>query len=129
MFNLFGFISTYLGQMNVGDTPENIGECVGLVEKWLDVNGKLHIWGNARELLVNADVRSYRVFKNNPTNVPPAGSIIVWDGTWGNGFGHTAVVIAGNMNHFVSFEQNNPVGHPPTVVEHDYQGVLGWITW
>lgn len=129
MFSLAGFISTNLGMPNVGDTPGNRGQCVGLIERWLDVNGKLHVWGDAKDLLSNADVNVYHVFKNQPMNYPSTGSIVVWDGTWGSGHGHCAVVIGANVRHLAVFEQNNPTGSYPVVGNHDYTGVLGWLSW
>jgi len=129
MINLATFIATYLGVANTGDNPVNRGQCVGLVEQYLDANKKPLIAGNAKDLLNNADVRAYKVFHNTPTNVPPAGAILVWDASWGAGYGHTAIVVAANVNHVAVFEQNDPAGSPPIVATHGYQGVLGWITF
>jgi surface antigen len=126
---VWAFITAYLGQSNVGDTAANQGQCVGLVEKWLDANGKPHIWGNAKDLLANADRTSFTVVKNTPTNVPPMGAIICWDASWGDGDGHTAVVVAANVNRLAVFEQNDPEGAPCVVSTHSYAGIAGWITW
>jgi len=127
--DLANFINAYLGSANTGDTPENRGQCVGLVEKWLDVNGKPHIWGDARDLLTNADVHTYKVVRNLPMNYPPPGAIVCWNGNWGAGHGHTAVVVAANVHYLVVLEQNNPEGSAPIVATHGYTDVLGWITW
>jgi surface antigen len=127
--DLYVFIAANLGVGNVGDTSVNAGQCVGLVERWLDVNGKKHIWGNAKDLLQQADLKQFKVVRNLPLNAPQPGAVIVWDGTWGGGFGHTAVVVAANRNLVVVFEQNNPIGAAPVVATHGYAGVLGWISW
>ena len=127
MIPLVPFIQQYLDQPNVGDTPENKGQCVGLIEVWLDQNKRPHIWGNAKDLLDNADPHVYRIIKNSPTNFPQAGDVIVWGATWGGGRGHTAVVVAATVNVVASFEANNPEGHNPQILMHDYSGVLGWI--
>jgi hypothetical protein len=129
MFSLLGFIANHLGFDNVGDTPGNKGQCVGLIECWLDANQLPHVWGDAKDLLANADVRRYHVTRNTPANVPPPGSVIVWDGSWGSGHGHCAVVIAANVQYFASFEQNNPIGAGCGVKVHGYACVLGWLTW
>lgn len=129
MTDLTSFVNQYLGVADTGDTPENKGQCVGLVEAWLDTNKKPHIQGNAVDLLKNADVHTYRVFHNSPSNFPPSGAIVCWSAAWGNGYGHTAIVIAANMMHLAVFEQNNPTGSPPVVATHGYEDVLGWITW
>jgi hypothetical protein len=113
----------------VGDTPENKGQCVGLVEQWLDANLKLHIWGDAKALLVNADPKVYKVTDNTPLNFPPLGAIVVWGADWGNGHGHCAVAVAANASRMAVFEQNNPVGSPPVLATHGYSGVLGWLTF
>jgi surface antigen len=126
--SLAAFIGKYLAVPNVGDTPGNAGQCVGLIEKWLDANARPHIWGNAKDLLDQGQtIAGYKVVKNLPLNAPPVGAIVVWDGTWGNGNGHTAVVVAANRNRLAVFEQNNPAGAAPTVSTHDYAGILGWI--
>lgn len=121
------FISAYIGVGKVGDTEANLGQCVGLVEKWLDQCGFPHIYGNAKDLLANADLTIYRTIRNLPTNAPAGGNIVCWDQSWGGGFGHTAVVLAANARFLVVFEQNNPDGNPPVVATHGYTGVLGWI--
>jgi hypothetical protein len=127
--DLTSFVNQYLGVANTGDTPENKGQCVGLVEAWLDTNKKPHIQGNAVDLLKNADVHTYRVFHNSPSNFPPSGAIVCWDSTWGSGDGHTAIALFANVMHLVVFEQNDPVGSPPIVATHGYSGVAGWITF
>jgi len=129
MTDLAAFISNYLGKANTGDTPENAGQCVGLVEKWLDANGKPHIWGNAAELLANANPKVYKRTTNIPTNHPPPGAVVCWNSSWGGGAGHTAIVVASNVMGLVVFEQNDPTGSPPVVATHSYNGVQGWLTF
>ena len=129
MVDLPTFISNYLGKANTGDTAQNRGQCVGLVEVWLDANKKPHIWGNAADLLNNAPLKFYKVVRNIPTNIPPVRSIVCWDTTWGGGAGHTAIVVASNVNLLVVFEQNDPDGSAPVVATHNYGGVQGWLTF
>lgn len=124
---LLAFIQQYLGKAGTGNTPENTGQCVGLVEVWLAANNKPHIVGNAVDLLKNAPAAAYTVIKNGPVNMPPAGSVVCWDGSWGGGYGHTAVVVAASPMQMVVFEQNDPEGAAPLVATHSYAGVAGWI--
>jgi len=100
-----------------------------LIEAWLDVNNKPHIWGNADQLLANADPKVYKRTVNIPTNYPPPGAIVCWDSSWGGGYGHTAIVVAANVNALVVFEQNDPDGSPPVVATHNYNGIVGWLHW
>ena len=41
------FINKYNGKGDVGNTPENKGECVGLVMVWIGDQGLPNIWCNA----------------------------------------------------------------------------------
>lgn len=129
MVDLAGFIRAYLGAANTGDTPGNRGECVGLVEVWCDANKKPHIAGNAKDLLTNAPPLQYKLTWNGPDNYPPPGAIVCWGPSWGEDFGHTAIVVASNVMHLAVFEQNNPTGAAPVVATHGYEGVTGWLTW
>lgn len=129
MIDLVAFIQGYIGVPNTGDTAGNLGQCVGLVEKWLDANGKPHIWGNAVDLPKNAAHPPYTYTANGPSNYPPPGAIVCWDASWGAGAGHTAIVVLATPMHLVVFEQNDPDGSPPLVATHGYTGVQGWITW
>jgi hypothetical protein len=129
MIDLLGFVRTYLGKPGVGDTAANQGQCVGLIEVYLDCSKKPHIWGNACDLLANAPVPPYKVTQNTPVNYPSAGDVLVWGSSWGGGAGHTAVVLAANVSQVVVFEQNNPDHSPPVVATHDYSGVLGWLSF
>lgn len=123
------FIRAYLGAQNTGDTPGNMGQCVGLVEKWLDANAKPRIPGNAKDLIANAPHADYKATVNLPDNYPPPGAIVCWNASWGGGYGHCAIVVASNAMHLAVFEQNNPEGAAPVVATHGYDGVTGWITW
>lgn len=127
MQKLVDFIGAWLDRANAGNTAANAGQCVGLIALWLDACGAPHVWGNAVDLLDNAPLTSYRVFRNAPTNYPVAGDVLVWDKTWGNGYGHCGVVIGGTVNVLAVFEANNPAGHAPAVLMHGYQGVAGWL--
>jgi surface antigen len=129
MIDVPTFIRIFLGARGTGTTVGNTGECVGLVEKWLQHNGKPSIPGNAKDLIANADPKAFKVTANLPSNYPPPGAVVCWDSSWGAGYGHTAIVVASNVNQLAVFEQNDPLGAAPLVATHSYAGVSGWLTW
>src|SRR5258708_4952118 len=128
---LFAFIKQYFDQSQTGNTSENKGQCVGLVSVWMDSLDIAHEFGNAKDLLNNADTTIFDVIYNTPISFPLAGDIMVWGSDWGEGFGHTGVIIAADVNIFCTFEQNNPSGHTPQLITHTYDtnphGTLGWL--
>ena len=123
---LLAFIARYLGAANSGTNSVNSGQCVGLVELWCDWIGHPRIAGNAKDMLGLADAAHYEIIANGPVNYPPAGAIVVWGDTWGEGFGHCAIALAATSMRLVVFEQNDPVGWPPLVATHSFGGVIGW---
>lgn len=125
--NITDYVTQYTGKIT-GNTPENTGQCTGLVMVWLALNGNPHIWGDAKDLITNADRNVYSVVLNSAKAFPPPGAVMVWDGTWGNGSGHTGAVVTADTNQFVCFEQNNPTGSKPKLITHtNWNGVIGWI--
>lgn len=58
--------------------------------------------------------------------IPKTGDMIVWGKGLGSA-GHVAVVISATETSVKVFEQNNPIGSPCRVWDHDYQHVLGWL--
>jgi hypothetical protein len=125
---LLDFIDQYSGVANVGDTPENVGECVGLIEAWLNEQGHpQNVWGNAKDLLANAGPE-FEVIGNSEANYPLPGDILCFNGRWGGGYGHTGVVTSADPQTFTLFEQNNPTGSAPHLVQHsNYSNVQGWM--
>lgn len=116
------FINQYTGKKDVGDTPQNIRECVGLVETWFDTLLEPHVWGNAKDLYANAGA-GYTKGTSWPA---PADSAGVMDGSWGDGAGHTWISLGDGR----VFEQNNPVGSTPHVSNYGSarpKGYIGWI--
>lgn len=123
------FVNTYTGIL-CGDTPQNKGQCVGLSELWMDELGlnNPHEYGNACDLLTNANTNNFDVIYNTPSGFPFKGDVMVWGKSWGAGYGHTGVIVTADINSFNCFEQNNPEGHAPQINGHsNYNGVLGWL--
>lgn len=128
MITLSDFMVEYTGVANVGDTAENTGECVGLVESYLDELGTdYHIWGNAKDLIVNASPLVYDITTNGPFNYPEPGDIVCFDGYYGNGNGHTGIAVSATENSMVLFEQNDPEGSTPHLEVYNYDHCIGWI--
>lgn len=122
------FLKKYNGQKNVGNTPENKGECVGLVSVYQDSLNVPHEWGNAKDLLVNADKDFFTVIPNTALAVPDQGDIVVWSGSYNNGLGHTGIATgSGDIATFECFEQNDPLGSNCHLKLYDYNFVDGWL--
>lgn len=99
---LQNFVNDYNGKPGIGDTPENDGQCVGLVEVWLDNIGAPHIWGNACDLPANADPNAYTITTN-----PAPGDIGCFPAGWGGSpVGHTFIYVSASQ----VFEQNDHIG-------------------
>lgn len=137
MQQLPDFISANTGK-RVGDTPENLGQCVGLIEVWLDNLGlnNPHLYGNAIDLLNNADKSKFNVVYNTPTGIPPVGAVMTFGSPYGkavvNGktvyYGHTGIVVKATVNNFTLFEQNNPTGTLCKQSNYsNYNSVMGWF--
>lgn len=69
----------------------------------------------------------YKRFSNTPDGVPQKGDIVIWNKNVGGGFGHIAIFLYGDVNNFLSFDQNWPVGSLCHVQSHNYKDVSGWI--
>ena len=124
---LAAFVRRWTNVANVGDTPANRGQCVGLVEVWTDSLGLPHVWGNAKDLLVDAPVGSYSVVKNGPVNYPHPGDVVVFDASWGGGYGHTGIAVAADARSLTLFQQNDPEASRPHLKRYSYVGVSGWL--
>lgn len=106
-------------------------QCVDLYRQYVDevlgfpqspgVMGATDIW---ESFLVD---RFERIL-NTPEAIPAKGDIVIWNKKVGNGYGHVAVFVSGDVNAFKSFDQNWPAGSLPKLVEHKYTNVIGWLT-
>lgn len=131
MPTLTDFVKQYYGQPNVGDTDANKGQCVGLIEVWTDALGLPHTWGNAKDLLNDADTNSFEVVQNDPsslTQFPVPGDVFVFGASYGAGAGHTGVVVNANGSLVSLFEQNDGLDSGvPQLKTYNYGGSLGWL--
>ena len=122
------FVNKYNNQSNIGNTPDNKGECVGLVMVWVSSIGSAHVWGHAKDLFTNAGV-GYEKIKNADDLFVQGGDIVVWNSNMGGGYGHTAVATGkNNGDAFEVLEQNNPTGAGVRLHTYsNYANVIGWL--
>lgn len=131
------FFALYDGKPGIGNTPENKSECVGLVAKWIEALGLPHVWGNAINLLDNADKSQFIIVSNSPTNSPSEGDVVVLGKPFGQYtdslgvvryYGHTGIATK-NCNDAILelFEANDPVGSPPHIKQYNYESCIGWL--
>jgi hypothetical protein len=94
------------------------GQCVDLFRYYCDqvlgisqpnsVGGAVNFWGN-----YDADSKlkdNFDKVVNTPAGVPQYGDVIVWSGSVAGGLGHISIFLSGDVNSFVSLDQNWPVG-------------------
>ncbi len=103
-------------------------QCVDLVNAYIRDVLKLPIikWTNAKDFPSKAG-SNYEWIKNTPLGVPKRGDIMVWNGNVGNGNGHIAVYLSGNVMKFTSFDQNWSVKEKCKIESHYYRNVSGWL--
>jgi hypothetical protein len=126
MYDLEQFIKQVDGK-KINTDGSDSGQCTAIPHLWEKVNGWPIVMGNAKDTLASAPAEYERVY-NSATNFPPKGAILVWGPSWGEGYGHTAVVVSADAHSFESVEQNNGDDGLAHVVSHPhYNGVLGWF--
>ena len=111
-------------------------QCVDLIRQYL-----IDVWGlspysiprvnYAKEIYTKFDPKNtyFTRIYNSATAVPQKGDIIVWGWSWPTtGYaGHVAICTGGDVNRFISFDQNYPSGSTCRYYNHSYSGVLGWL--
>ncbi len=109
-----------------GFPAEQPYQCYDLVNKWSESLGHSRFTGLYASDIFGQQPESYQWINNTPTRVPQAGDVIVWNRSYGNGAGHTAVATgAGDRNNFQSLDQN--WNAPRCLLQwHSYDGVIGW---
>lgn len=120
-------VNKYNGEVFQITGPDS-GQCTAVPHAWEEMLSLPIVYGNAKDTFANAPDDLYHKELNTPAGVPLPGAIMVWDETWGGGYGHTAVVTAANVNTFDCLEQNDGDGGVTHVGRHDYAHTLGWFT-
>lgn len=86
------------------------------------VRGAVNIWDTYL-------TKHFERITNTPKGIPDQGDVIIWGTTVGS-FGHCAIFDHGDVNNFVSLDQNWPFDNGEGVLheqKHNYKGVLGWL--
>jgi len=101
-------------------------QCKDLFSAYNDevVGVPFYVFGNANQLFDAAPDEYYEKIKNTPDGVPQKGDVIIWSTA---PYGHVAIFVSGDMNSFISFDQNFPVGSPCHTQNHNYNNVIGWL--
>jgi hypothetical protein len=127
--NLQPLVEQFNGKLMFFDDESYNGQCTQIVKKWAQLN-KLPI-PNSGGTNKAADYKNftngYQFIVNTPDNIPSSGDIVIWDSRVGQGYGHVAVFIEGDVNTFRSFDQNWPKGSPCHTQHHNYSCVSGWL--
>jgi len=86
------------------------------------VKGAVNIWDTCFP-------KYFKRIANTPKGIPEEGDVIIW-GTGVSSYGHCAIFDHGDVNGFVSLDQNWPFDNGEGVLheqKHNYKGVLGWL--
>lgn len=129
--SLAEFVARYLGK--AVDVDGVYGpQCVDLVNAWAMARGKPRLTGNAYQLLAQASPTIWLRTGNTPTNVPPAGAIVVWRADVASAAigddGHTAICLLADSLHLITADQNWAGHQYVTINVHTFDGVIGWLT-
>lgn len=105
-------------------------QCVDLAKVYLDwcFGIKPGAWGNAKDYWNNLNkpgmADNFYQVPNTRDLVVERGDIVVWGAMSGNPYGHIAIGLDGDINHFTSLDQNWGSNYVREVC-HNYDGVLG----
>lgn len=103
-------------------------QCVDLIKFYnRDVVKAPPIQGNAKDYIRNPLPSHYILNANTPLYIPPYGSIAIWNGNVGKGFGHVSIVLTAKLFTFESLDQNWPEGAVVSIVKHNYKNVEGFL--
>lgn len=130
------FRKKYLGK-KVDWDGAYAGQCVDLFRQY--VNDVLNLQQpkgvvGAKDFWTNYETdpslkNNFQKIVNTPTGVPQEGDVMIWGAYTGNPYGHISIFIKGDVNKFVSLDQNFPTLSKVTETEHNYTKprVLGWL--
>ena len=125
--NLDQFLIKYDGKfVEVTGSPGAENQCVDLANAYLrDVlNHSIVRWTNAKDF--PSKLPDFEWIENTPNGLPERGDLLVWQH---NEYGHIAIFLSGNLDSFVSFDQNYPTGSPAHRENHNYiiPRLAGWL--
>ena len=113
-------------------------QCMDLAVAYMNyiTDGKITMWGNAKDAINNDFKGLATVYKNTPSFKPQYGDIVVWTTGKFSTYGHIAIVTNGDANgdlmRFISLDQNWYGGglaktEVAQYINHDYTGVSHFI--
>jgi hypothetical protein len=110
-------------------SPGAENQCVDLINQYLtEVLGLDPIIGtHAKDFKNRYNSEQLEWIPNTPNGVPGVGDIIVWNGRVGGGYGHVGIFESGDVNGFVSIDQNWSIPEKVTREKHNYNNVSGWL--
>lgn len=93
--------------------------------------------GHAKDYFYNLPDTSFDKIRSNGSNRPIRGDIVIWDSSWGRGYGHIAICLAYDDSGFYVLEQNGGAGGGTGTVSDairihkyvNYSGVTGWCRY
>ena len=113
-------------------------QCVDWVRKYSTLRGRyIPVFGNAFALWGKNWGSHWQKIQYDGHNAPQEGDIIIWDKSWGGGFGHIAVANAYCDEKNLRYtDQNGGRGSAKGIGVDaitnrfgDYRGVVGWFRW
>lgn len=106
------------------------GQCVDLYDQYCQdvVGSPIILIGGAADIWSNYPTSHFDRVLNTPTAIPKLGDVMIWDRTSSLPYGHVSIFKSGDINNFTSFDQNWPTGSVCKFVNHNYNGVIGWLT-
>jgi hypothetical protein len=126
------FITKYNGRTLgvTGSQPgeNDYGQCTAIVHAFERDNGLPIVYGDARDTYKNSMVGGtsspYKQLAYTSGVIPPVPSVVVWNGTWGGGFGHTAVVTQADATGFYALSQNDPTDSKVAMKRYNYSSAI-----
>lgn len=133
--NYQDFLAKYLGGTWGYPTQNDyLGECLSLVKWYIKecfkfsppasgTGGAYGYWS----VFPNPLGTYFNKVENTPTGVPKQGDIIIWNTNVGGGHGHISIFDSGDVNQFISCDQNY-YGKQAHLQKHNWTNVVGWLT-
>ena len=127
MMSLDEFITNWTGKKITFD-PKYPGECTAVAAQYnQDVIGAPRLWGIPIDYIKNPLPSFYSYETNYLWYIPPRGAIAIWNDKWGEGNGHCGIVTEASIMSLKTFEENNPIGSPCMIINHNYTNIAGFL--
>ncbi len=103
-------------------------QCVDLYDMYCKevVGCPIYLVEGAKDIWNNYPLDYFDRVPNTIDAIPNEGDVMIWGSGLGP-YGHVAIYSSGDVNNFVSFDQNFPLGTPCHFQDHNYNYVIGWL--